>query len=168
MGAKVKYSDSVSRPLPEKAENILTEILDTVGLKSALVTSTVRTPEEQAHAMYENLAGAGQGKGVDAQRKLYKGPGNLVIDVYVNLLSIGQTPEWIQTEMAREITKVGPQNVSHHCVGDAAKLSVFDVAPSSIPEDQRDDFCAAVSLNASIDKFLKPPEDPAYHIEIVL
>jgi hypothetical protein len=41
---------------------------------------------------------------------------------------------------------------------------VFDVAPTSI--HNQPSFVAAVTAHPSVSYFLKPPTDPAFHIEI--
>ena len=70
-------------------------------------------------------------------------------------------------DMQAKILEIGPQNVSRHCAIPTVK-SVFDVAPSSIPDIKKPAFEAAIAASFNVDKFLKPPIDPAYHIEINL
>jgi hypothetical protein len=68
--------------------------------------------------------------------------------------------------MENEIITVGPDKVSKH-VADPAKLNVVDIAPSTITDKQA--FINAVNeaMKAGlVSKFLQPPTDPAYHIEI--
>jgi len=40
----------------EKSKNILRELASQYGMKKIYITSTLRTPEEQARAMYNNIA----------------------------------------------------------------------------------------------------------------
>ncbi|MCA1816916.1 MAG: hypothetical protein LC746_10995 [Acidobacteria bacterium] len=56
--------------------NVLTEILNAAKLASCMITSTSRTPAEQARIMFQNIAS----KGVAAQKQLYAAPGRAVID----------------------------------------------------------------------------------------
>ena len=47
------------------------------------------------------------------------------------------------------------------------KLCVFDVAPSSIAsKEAKKRFTKEAKAHASVAKFLEPPADPAYHLEI--
>jgi hypothetical protein len=66
--------------------------------------------------------------------------------------------------MVQKILEVGSANVSHHIVD----LShwVFDVAPSSIPAEKRDEFVRVAASHPRVSKFLKPPADPAFHLEV--
>jgi len=176
MKARVKYGSSVTTILPDSAARVLVDILDGAGIDSVVVTSTTRSPEQQAKAMYENLACFG----VTAQRKLYKDAGNQVIDVYENQSSLGQTAAQVIAEMARKIREVGPDKVSAHCAdpGSPSDKIVFDVAPSSIPEDEQPLFETTAALNSHVVKFLHPREDeanhpedtqdPAYHLEVAV
>jgi hypothetical protein len=63
--------------------------------------------------------------------------------------------------MTGKINQLGPSTVSHHA---SNTHFVFDVAPSSISNKVA--FIAAVNANPSVSKFLQPPDDPAFHIEI--
>jgi hypothetical protein len=160
--AKITYEKTMTE-LPSKALSVLNNILDGCGIDQALITSTTRTPGHQADIMYENL----ELHGIAQQRKLYKPAGNAVIDVYDHLKAMGQTREWIISEMTKKIIELGPQNVSRHCVEPAVR-SVFDVAPSSIPTEKHEEFSVALGLNPEVEKYFTPPIDPAFHIEIKL
>jgi hypothetical protein len=160
--SKIKYSGAMP-PIPIQAQAALLDILRMAGVDSVLITSTTRTPEDQARIMYDNL----ERHGVAAQKDLYKAPGRAVIDVYFHFKAMGQTADRIKSEMTRKIQELGPQLISRHCAEPTVK-SVFDVAPSSIPTEKKDAFESVVSGNDHVDKFLKPPTDPAYHIEINL
>jgi len=67
--------------------------------------------------------------------------------------------------MTAKIKSIGPRKVSRH-IGDPKKLNVIDIAPSSIRITFRDKFEAAVKRESRVSKFLAPPVDPAYHLEI--
>jgi hypothetical protein len=141
--------------LEDKPRQILIAVLKAAGLSAAKVTSVQRNAAEQARVMYENLLQFG----VAAQNKLYAAPGRAVIQVF----AANQTKprdEVIQL-MTDKINQVGPSTVSHHA---SNTHFVFDVAPSSISNKAA--FIAAVKANASVSKFLQPPNDPAFHIEI--
>jgi hypothetical protein len=158
---KINYSGPAMAPIPAYALDVLQQILTAAGVESCLITCTTRDPANQARIMFNNL----EQFGVAAQKKLYKPPGQEVIDVYASMRAEGHTPDDVKAAMTAKILELGAQSVSKHC-GDANVRSVFDVAPSSIPTDQHQAFETAVSENTRVDKFLKPPIDPAYHIEI--
>lgn len=139
---------------------VLEEIMKAAGQTRALVSSTSRTPADQARVMFNNL----EKHGVESQKRLYAAPGDKVIDVYVRSKSAGNTAERIRLDMETKIKDLGPTNVSKH-TADPKVLNVFDVAPSSIRD--RRAFEAAVKADTRVRKFLTPSDsDPAYHLEI--
>ena len=76
----VSYGASANKAsVKDSAELVIKEILATAGETSCTITSTARTPEDQARAMYNNL----ETHGVEAQKKLYAAAGDQVIEVYV-------------------------------------------------------------------------------------
>jgi hypothetical protein len=72
--------------------------------------------------------------------------------------------EAVEALMTSKILEVGASNVSHHIVD--ASHWVFDVAPSSIPVEKQEAFIAAAATHPKVSKLLKPPADPAYHLEV--
>jgi len=138
---------------------VLRAILKAAGLTRALITSTSRTPADQARAMYDNL----ETQGVARQKQLYGKAGDQVIDVYVQAKAAKKSKEDILALMEAKIRALGPSRVSRHCAS-GALLQVVDVAPSSI--EARDRFVKAVLAEKRVAKFLRPPSDPAYHLEI--
>jgi hypothetical protein len=164
---KINYSNPMP-PIPEPAENILLDIMRLAGVDSVLITSTTRNPVDQARIMYDNLEGTKEGQGIEEQRKLYKAPGNAVIDVYEHCKAQGMTINQVRVEMVRKILEIGPQMISHHCTEDTTKRSIFDVAPSSIPDSAKRKFENLVAAHGNVNKFLMPPRDPCYHIELDL
>lgn len=147
------------KPLQPEAEAVLKEILTACGLDSVLITSVGRTVAEQARVMYENC----EQYGAPAQHALYRPPGQKVVDVYSQFHAT-LSASAVQALMAEKILEVGSSNVSHH-IADANHY-VFDVGPSSIPQEKREAFIAAAASHPRVSKFLKPPADPAYHLEV--
>ncbi|MDP8982459.1 MAG: hypothetical protein M3O35_17910 [Acidobacteriota bacterium] len=141
--------------LEDKPRQILIAILKAAGLSAAKVTSVQRNAAEQARVMYDNL----QQFGVAAQNKLYAAPGRAVIQVFA--ANQAKPRDEVIQLMTDKINQLGPSTVSHHA---SNTHFVFDVAPSSISNKAA--FIAAVKANASVSKFLQPPNDPAFHIEI--
>jgi hypothetical protein len=138
---------------------VLEDILQAAGVSSALISSTARTPADQARVMFDNIVS----QGVAKQKQLYAAAGDLVIDEYVKAKKAGKTPVEIKAAMEAKIIAVGPTKISHHAA-DPNVLCVFDVAPSSISNKAA--FEKAVTKDKRVSKFLKPPLDPGYHLEI--
>lgn len=143
---------------------ILKDILRAADLHKAQISSTARTPADQARAMYQNLVTVG----VKAQKKLYGPAGRKVIDVFVELQKQGKSAKEIQDGMRDKVIELGPSNVSRHC-GDYHVLNVFDVAPSSLGGSKaRETFNAAAQAEADkrVSKYIPYPKDPGDHFEI--
>lgn len=145
------------------SKNILKEILNHAGLDSCLITSTSRTPADQARIMFNNL----ETHGVTAQKALYAAAGDQVIDVYSAKKAEGKTAAQIKAAMEAKIKAIGPEKVSHHCA-DPATLNVVDVSPPSISNKHAFENAVNVARNSGkVSRFITPNNgDPAYHIEI--
>jgi peptidoglycan hydrolase-like protein with peptidoglycan-binding domain len=159
---KIEYESDITK-IPDKAKVILIKILNEAGISSVKITSTIRSPADQARIMFDNL----QQYGVEKQKQLYGNNGDLVIDEYENAKKEKKTEIEIKQKMEAKIKELGPATVSKHC-GDPAKISIFDIAPSSIPETNKSDFVKALKNSKDLSKYILPPTDPAYHLEIVL
>ena len=138
---------------------VLEDILQKAGLTSATISSTARTPADQARVMFNNI----EATSVAKQKQLYAAAGDLVIDEYVKAKKAGKTPVEIKAAMEAKINEIGPTKISHHAA-DPNVLCVFDVAPSSIAKKAA--FEKAVTADKRVKKFIKPPLDPGYHLEI--
>ena len=138
---------------------VLEDILQAAGLNSATISSTARPPADQARVMFNNILATS----VAAQKKLYAAAGDSVIDEYVKAKAAKKTPIEIKAAMEAKIIAVGPTKVSHHAA-DPNVLCVFDVAPSSIAKKAA--FEKAVRADKRVQKFITPPLDPGYHLEI--
>jgi hypothetical protein len=149
------------------AEILLDNILKRAEITGVLVTSTNRTPRDQARIMYENLDGPLQDKHqyIDRQLKLYGPTGDIIVHVFEHQMSMGASRDDTIRAMEDAIINLGPEKVSVHCVNRQNK-QVLDVAPSTVPEDKRNVFKAVVSGMALVTKFIPYPLDPAYHIEM--
>lgn len=143
------------KPLPAKAKKVLSEILRHAGLTKARVTSVQRSPAEQARVMYDNI----KSKGVAYNYKLYGSNGDKIIKVYEQ--NSGKTKDQVVPLMEAMIKQVGPSKVSKHC---STSHYVFDVAPSSIVNKKK--MIDAINAHKAVSRLLKPPSDPAFHIEI--
>lgn len=143
------------------SETVIKEILAAAGETGCTINSTARTPESQANAMYVNLEKPDQT--VQMQKDLYKGPGEKVIDIYVASKAAKKSAADIKADMTAKIKEIGPSSVSKHCA-DSTKLCVVDIEPTLITDKAK--FIAAVEADKRVTKFLQPPKDPAYHLEI--
>ena len=160
MPVEIKFGpNAVQANVTNFSLKVLEDILQAAGLNSALITSTARTPADQARVMYANIVKTG----VARQKQLYAAAGDLVIDEYVKAKKAGKTEVEIKAAMEAKIIAVGPTRISHHAA-DPNVLCVFDVAPSSIAKKAA--FEKAVKADKRVKKCLMPPVDPAYHLEI--
>lgn len=160
MPVEIKFGKNAKKEnVTNYSLKVLEDILQAAGLSSALITSTARTPADQARAMYDNIVGTS----VLRQKRLYAAAGDAVIDEYVKAKKAGKTPIEIKAAMEAKIIAIGPTKVSHHAA-DPNVLCVFDVAPSSIAK--KAEFEKAVRADKRVNKFIVPPLDPAYHLEI--
>ena len=144
------------------SETVLRDVVVAADLRAVLISSTARTPSDQARVMYNNL----ETEGVAKQHELYGRGGDQVIDVYVKSKTAGKSRDAVIADMRDKIVAVGPSNVSHH-IGDPKIRNVFDVAPSSVAN--RVAFERAVRAERRIDgrSFFTPRnDDPGYHLEI--
>lgn len=113
--------------------------------------------------MYDNL----ESYGVDKQKKLYGANGDAVIDVYAKLKKEKKSAAEIKKGMEDKIVTLGSTTISKHCC-DPAKMSIFDIGPSSIPENKKTLFVNAIKNSKDLSKYILPPTDPAYHLEVTL
>ena len=145
----------------EYSRLVLTDIMRKAGVPSILVTSTARTPADQARIMYENI----ERYGIEHQKLLYSKYGDQVIDEYSKYKSKKHHKQFIISMMQAKIIALDPSKISNH-VADPMKLNVIDIAPSSINPSLRSLFVKAVLGDKRVAKYLGPPKDPAYHLEI--
>lgn len=141
------------------SREVLVDVLRRAKLERAVVSSTTRSPEEQARVMFANA----ERYGAAHAHRLYGAAGDKVIDTYERAKAAGRTPAAVQLAMADTIRTIGPEKVSRHA-GDPRVLCVFDVAPSSVAD--RAAFEREVKAEPRVAKFLVPPADPGYHLEI--
>ena len=160
MPVEIKFGPkAVKENVTNFSLKVLEDIMQKAGISSALITSTARTPADQARVMYANIVATSVAK----QKQLYAAAGDLVIDEYVKAKKAGKTEVEIKAAMEAKIIAIGPTKISHHAA-DPNILCVFDVAPSSIAK--KAEFEKAVKADKRVKKFIVPPLDPAYHLEI--
>jgi hypothetical protein len=145
--------------------DVVKDGLRAAGASVGSITSTTRSPEDQARAMFYNTLKTGPAE----QFKTYGAAGDAVIQVYVDETA-GMTPAQItanaaaiQEAMVAEINAQGPENVSHHCA-DPALRSVVDVAYSSFTTANRTIFRNAVTPRLT--KIIDEPKNSCLHLEL--
>lgn len=144
--------------LSEFTVGVLKGNLRLAGEASALITSTFRTPEDQARIMFANI------KNKKGDEGIYKGPGQEVLKIYKKLKKTNANDAEIIAAMADRIGEFpDPGVVSRHC-GNFAMLQVVDIDPLSVLSQWL--FEIAIESDSRINNVLSPPKDPAYHIEI--
>jgi len=161
---KLNFSPSANQSVvTARTLNVIAQLLQRAACPSCTITSTIRTPAEQARAMYKNI----QTLGVTSQLALYAPAGDAVINEFVKAKKAGLAPNSIIAAMTAKIVEMGPERVSLHCA-DPAQLNVVDIAPSSIVDPGA--FLAAIREAYSagtIKRFFTPGDhDPAFHIEV--
>lgn len=140
-----------------RSRELVIRLLEQAACPSCLITSTSRTPFEQAR----------RALGVSSQLALYADAGDQVIEEYVRTRRLGLAPASIIAAMTATINAVGPSKVSLHC-SNPNEVNVIDIAPSSI-DDPRAFLQAIEAAEASgaISRFFSPGRhDPAFHLEI--
>lgn len=121
--------------LSEKSLNTLKAIMKKAGLHKVYISSTLRTPESQAGAMYDNM----RTKGIKSQlKKGYYGANGIAV-VQAGVDAGGIAPEKSQEVKAAMVSKIlefrkKGQKVSRHCVTETEfnKINVFDIGKNSL------------------------------------
>jgi hypothetical protein len=134
--ARIDYGPNANQAVVwEEMKEIVRDSLRVAGEETGWISSTARTPADQARAMFNNLVNAEHtiAENVALQKAIYAPPGDAVIDAFA-AAAAGLTREQvvadrtaIQATLVAEIEARGPGNVSHHCA-DPAVISVADVA----------------------------------------
>jgi hypothetical protein len=153
--------------------DVIKDALRAAGQPTATVTSTVRTPDDQANIMLANLTNPARSiaANIAEQRNLYGAAGNAVITVFENAtrglsrqeILDGRNGYWL--DMRNEINRQGPEQVSRH-VGDPARRNVVDIAASSFNAANAALFVAAVRprVNTFLDE---RRNNRCFHLELV-
>jgi hypothetical protein len=158
----ISYLGNIKK-LPAKFESKILSALNSIGLDTITISSTYRSPESQALAMYQNVLA----QGLDSQRKLYGQAGNKVLDTFQLKKNYGYGQSDIIKSMTDTINQVGQKSVSAHLTTNPESGVAFDVIPSSIPANKKVLFENAMKRITS--KFLVPGStigENVYHGEM--
>ncbi|WP_299597999.1 peptidoglycan-binding domain-containing protein [uncultured Microbulbifer sp.] len=126
----VSYGDIASerRIVDPYSIEVIKLALKESGMNRAVITSTFRTPDQQARIMLKNGK-----KDLKAQFRLYGANGDKVLRVYADNKS--KSDDEIVELMKNAIVRLGQsgQRVSKHCVGteEYKKLNIFDIGVNS-------------------------------------
>lgn len=154
--ALIKYQSGIP-PLPAKWTSFLSGLLDSAGILSITISSTRRSVETNAAAMYTNI----RASGVPAALRLYNSAMRQVVQVYADMVAKGRNRSDTINAMAQKTYTVG---LPVHTREQNDAFCVFDVPPQYIPANRRGAFERIIGKNAS--KLIKPGNsDPVYHIE---
>lgn len=152
---------AIESTLKAYTRGVLEDIMRKAGVSSCTITSTTRTPHDQARIFYLQLTG-------QLASAAYAAPGEAVKAVGRKAIDGGKTREQAIAAMEAKILTFDPlSKVSKH-LADPNVLNVFDVAPNSISSGKQQAFIDAVKAETRVSKFLYPgnSNDPAYHIEV--
>lgn len=162
--AVIKYQSGI-RPVGEIAgttaywDTFLKNLLDKYGIPSLTISSTYRSPAQNATAMYNNAVALG----VPSQKALYNAGGKAVIDVFALKKSYGYGAADTIKAMTDKINELKWYG-AHSRID--PNYVCFDVPPSTVTDKAK--FLAAfksVTLGGK-QKIIEPGADPVYHIEI--
>jgi len=138
--------------------NILKQVMKNSNNTNVQISSTSRDAYNQARVMYDNAI---NGQGFN----LYKAPGEAVLAVFTKNKS--KPKAQVIDLMYKEVLKQGAIKVSKHC-GDPKECNVFDVGPASVKSPAAFETAVNALIKAGkINKFLKPPNDPGFHLQIL-
>ena len=152
----IKFGPSADASvISDYSRDILKEVGTNSGNDLIYITSTARGPAEQARAMFNNLE-----RDLAQQRRVYRAPGQAVIDVYVTMKAKGISSSEIQAAMTNKINELGPSTVSRHAANPSI-LNVIDISIRRLAHPE--EFRRAIETYPGI-RLLN--ENDVFHIEI--
>lgn len=175
----VKFRTDISEKLQSLVSahsiDVIKGIMKSAGVHKITITSTLRTPEEQVEAMYNNMCN----KGVQSQLDYYAAAGREVVQVGIAVGGIDKSKEnQVKKAMIDKVNSLQKDGrlVSKHCVSleSYAQRNVFDISKRLLPVTLQRAFDQAITKyvkdNPGKVKYISPFEnrgEPAFHVEIV-
>jgi len=175
----VKFQTDISENLQSLVSahsiDVIKGIMKSAGVHKITITSTLRTPEEQVEAMYNNMCN----KGVQSQLDYYAAAGREVVQAGIAVGGIDKSKEnQVKKAMIDKVNSLQKDGrlVSKHCVSleSYAQRNVFDISKRLLPVTLQRAFDKAITKyakdNPSKMKYISPFEnrgEPAFHVEIV-
>lgn len=128
----ISFSQKINGlPIPQKAKDILLDLIKEAGVAEVTITSTTRTPAEQTAIMYNYI----KTYGVANTKRLYGPEGDSVTDVYVREKNAGKNETEIKQAMLDELKKQLPNAVANNRlmhVNRDERFIVFDISISKL------------------------------------
>ena len=137
-----------------KTKNILKKVAKASNNMDIYITSTARTPYDQARIMYDNCK-----INLQEQREIYASPGQKIIDVYV--IERSKSRNYVIDKMEAKIKEIGPSKVSKH-IADPSILNTFDISYGKLTDKIK--FWNEMKKSIELDEILN--ENKCYHIQI--
>jgi len=175
----VKFQTDISENLQSLVSahsiDVIKGIMKSAGVHKITITSTLRTPEEQVEAMYNNMCN----KGVQSQLDYYAAAGREVVQAGIAVGGIDKSKEnQVKKAMVDKVNSLQKDGrlVSKHCVSleSYAQRNVFDISKRLLPVTLQRAFDKAITKyvkdNPGEMKYISPFEnrgEPAFHVEIV-
>ena len=175
----VKFRTDISEKLQSLVSahsiDVIKGIMKSAGVHKITITSTLRTPEEQVEAMYNNMCN----KGVQSQLDYYAAAGREVVQVGIAVGGIDKSKEdQVKKAMIDKVNSLQKDGrlVSKHCVSleSYAQRNVFDISKRLLPVTLQRAFDKAIKKyvkdNPGKVKYISPFEnrgEPAFHVEIL-
>ncbi|WP_338634800.1 LysM peptidoglycan-binding domain-containing protein [Erwinia persicina] len=175
----VKFQTDISENLQSLVSahsiDVIKGIMKSAGVHKITITSTLRTPEEQVEAMYNNMCN----KGVQSQLDYYAAAGREVVQAGIAVGGIDKSKEnQVKKAMVDKVNSLQKEGrlVSKHCVSleSYAQRNVFDISKRLLPVTLQRAFDKAITKyvkdNPGEMKYISPFDnrgEPAFHVEIV-
>ncbi|AXU96658.1 hypothetical protein CI789_16395 [Erwinia persicina] len=175
----VKFQTDISENLQSLVSahsiDVIKGIMKSAGVHKITITSTLRTPEEQVEAMYNNMCN----KGVQSQLDYYAAAGREVVQAGIAVGGIDKSKEnQVKKAMVDKVNSLQKEGrlVSKHCVSleSYAQRNVFDISKRLLPFTLQRAFDKAITKyvkdNPGEMKYISPFDnrgEPAFHVEIV-
>jgi hypothetical protein len=181
-GVVIKYAQNAREDVvSDLSKAIIRTLCDEAGITSAYLTSTFRSEEDQARAMFNNLQ---NNKTWDLYgSKAAKGGGYAVVERYASAkaergfarrepVTGEDNITYVKNAMIEEIKYQRNERgftISKH-LGDGTIVQAIDIGPNSVePQSRKPAFeavCSKAVKEGWLRSFLVPKKDPAYHLEI--
>ena len=172
---RTDISEKLQRLVSAHSIDVIKGIMKSAGVHKITITSTLRTPEEQVEAMYNNMCN----KGVQSQLDYYAAAGREVVQVGIAVGGIDKSKEdQVKKAMIDKVNSLQKDGrlVSKHCVSleSYAQRNVFDISKRLLPVTLQRAFDKAIKKyvkdNPGKVKYISPFEnrgEPAFHVEIL-
>lgn len=163
--SNIKGSPKNLANISNKSAGVIATSMSKANVNTVNVTSTHRSPKQDAAAMYTNAA---KPNGIADGHRLYGANGDKIVDTYAAARGAGLNREQTIDRMTATIIQIGPTKVSHHAF-EPAVLNVIDISNSALGSQARS-FNAALLSNSEVHPMFSPytlgHRDPAFHLEI--